>query len=69
MIIDTTNEAPSGTHAVVLVGRPARPAGAALNCLSAWRRCRRGGADDVAREAALSGQTGPVATDPLSKEQ
>lgn len=47
---------------------PRRP-GAPLDRLRHWLSLRRADAPPEVREAALDGPTGPVYTDPLSKEQ
>jgi hypothetical protein len=47
---------------------PRRP-GAPLDRLRCWLALRRADASPEAREAALDGLSGPVHTDPLSKEQ
>ena len=54
---------PSGSDS-----RRRRP-GTALGCLRCWRDLRQSGANPDAREAALMGLSGPISTDPLSKEQ
>jgi len=64
-----TDLSPSGTYAAPLPSVRSRQQGGGLARLRAWRRCRDCGADEAAREAALSGLSGPIQTDPLSKEQ
>lgn len=46
--------------------RRRRP-GTALACLRCWRDLRKVGATGEAREAALSGLTGPADTDPTNQ--
>ena len=68
-ILDT-DAAPSGAYSALSAISPrSRTPGHALGCLRRWRALHDAGADDTAREAALAGLSGPVTTDPLSKEQ
>ena len=66
-----TDDLQTSAAAPVLIDTEARRRrpGTALGCLRCWRDLRRSGAPQEAREAALMGLTGPVHTDPLSKEQ
>jgi hypothetical protein len=59
---------PAALSPLLSPSAPRRP-GAPLDRLRHWLALRRADAPPEAREAALDGLSGPIHTDPLSKEQ